>query len=237
MNEFISRVGIFYWFTWQWLRGFFNIYHRIDVTGAGNVPNAGGGILASNHLSHWDSFAIGCSIRRRIKFVADKKMYKRAFFSWFLNSIGGVQLTRGEHKGSEMISDAIDVIKQGSMLLIYPEGMRSRSGVPGRSRTGMLVMAAQTGAPIIPCRISGTSAALPVKGRFLKPAKITVSYGKPIRFEPGEIDLDDREKLMRQSEIVLDTILSLPGTFPKNAAMTEEGWWSDRRKESQDKDE
>ena len=99
-----------------------------------------------------------------------------------------------------------------------------------RNRTGMMVMAARTGAPIIPCRVSGTSDALPVKGRFIKPATISVSYGKPIQFDPDEIDLDDREKLMRQSEIVLDAIMSLPGRFPKNAEMTEEEWWSERRK-------
>jgi len=237
MNDFARRVGFLYWLTWQVLRGFFNVWHRLQVTGAENIPDTDGVILASNHLSHWDSFAMGCSVRRRIGFVADKKMFKRPLFGWFLAAIGGVALTRGKGRGGEMLDDASGMIGKDSLLIIYPEGTRSRSGVPGRSRTGIIVMAAKTGAPIVPCRVTGTSESLPIGAKFLRPSKISVAYGKPIRFGKDEIDLENREKLMEQSEEVMDVIMSLPGKFPPNAEMSEDEWWDIRRKSRQSSNE
>jgi len=228
MFEFVKRVGPGYWLTWQTLRCLFNIFHRIHITGVENIPLEGGVILASNHLSHWDSFAIGCSVPRRVRFVADTKMYKRSFAKWFLKRDGGVEIDRSKSSGEDMIGNAVEAVNNEILLIIYPEGTRSRNGIPGRSRTGIMVIAAKTGAPIVPCRVTGTGDALPVGARFIKPFKIKVAFGKPVIYQRSEIDLEDRDRLMTQSESIMDAIMSLPGKFPSYAEMSEEEWRKSR---------
>jgi len=228
MSEFVKRVGPGYWLTWQTLRGLFNIFHRIHITGVENIPLTGGVILASNHLSHWDSFAIGCSVPRRVRFVADTKMYNRFYFKWYLKRDGGVEIDRSQSRGEDMIENAVEAVNNGNLLIIYPEGTRSRNGIPGRSRTGIMVIAAKTGAPIVPCRVTGTGEALPVGARLIRPVRIEVAFGKPIIIQRSEIDLDNRDGLMTQSESIMDAIMSLHGSFPSYAVMSEDEWRKSR---------
>ncbi len=216
MLEFLKRDGLGYWLIWVFLRPHWFIWHRFRVSGAENVPLSGNGIIASNHLSHLDSPPIGYAVNRRVHYVADEAMFEKPFLKWWLPATGGVKISREGGQGEVMIGDAFDTLNKGKLLVIYPEGTRSRTGYPGRCRTGVIVIAAKTGAPIIPCRLSGTFDCWPYNRVFPKPGPIQVSFGKPIYIDPDNIDLDDRDALMEKADELMESIMSLPGWFPKS---------------------
>ncbi len=224
MFRFIKRVGFLYFLEFWFVRTHFTIWHRIRIIGSENIPLSGGVILAANHASHHDSPSIGCAIPRRVRYIADEAMFKKFFLKWYLPRTGGVSITRGSGKGGEMIKVASEVINGGDLLIIYPEGTRTRSGYPGPARTGMIVIAEKTGAPIVPARASGIFDCMPPGSKFPMPGPIQVAFGKPIRFEPGEIDLNDRKKMIGQAAMVMEAINSLPGWHPKRAKMSEDEW-------------
>jgi 1-acyl-sn-glycerol-3-phosphate acyltransferase len=142
-------------------------------------------------------------------------MFRKIFLRWYLPMTGGIPIKRGGGGGQDLIDIAIGVLKKGGLMIIYPEGTRSRTGYPGRARTGIVVIAKQANVPIVPCRISGTYECWPYSSAWPKPGPIQVSYGKPIRWNPDEIDLNDRIDLEKRAAEVMDAIQSLPGWIPK----------------------
>lgn len=216
MFDFLKRVGLFYWLECGVVYAHFRFWHCLTITGQENIPLDGGVIVAANHLSHLDSPPIGCSIPRRARYVADTEMFKKFFLRWYLPLTGCIPIRRGGG-GSDMIDTSADVLKKGDLMILYPEGTRSRTGLPGRVRTGIVVIAKQADVPIVPCRISGTFECWPWNSFWPKPGPIQVSFGNPIRWNPDEIDLDDREDIERKAEQVMDAIQALPGWIPKTA--------------------
>jgi 1-acyl-sn-glycerol-3-phosphate acyltransferase len=218
MFDFLKRVGFFYWLQYGIVRAHFAVWHRLTVNGQENIPLEGGIILAANHLSHLDSPSIGCCIPRRSRYVADTGMFRKFFLNWYLPRTGGIPIDRSSSGGEKMINTAVDVLKKGDLLILYPEGTRSRTGYPSRARTGMIVLACKAGVPIVPCRISGTFKCWPYSVKWPRPGPIQVSFGKPIQWNPDDLDLKNRGDLETKSTQVMAAIQSLPGWIPKTAS-------------------
>lgn len=216
MFDFLKRVGLIYWLEYGIVHSHFKIWHRLKKTGQENIPLEGGVIVASNHLSHLDSPPIGGCIPRRARYVADTEMFKKPILKWYLPLTGGIPIRRGGG-GSDMIDISCKVLNNGDLMILYPEGTRTRTGHSGRARTGIVVIAKKTGVPIVPCRISGTYECWPYSSVWPKPGPIQVSFGEPIRWNPDKIDLNDREDMARKAEEVMDAIQALPGWMPKTA--------------------
>jgi 1-acyl-sn-glycerol-3-phosphate acyltransferase len=219
MFDLLKRVGLIYWLEYGLVHAHFRFWHGLNVTGQENILLDGGVIVASNHLSHLDSPPIGASTPRRARYVADTEMFKKFFMKWYLPFSGAIPIKRGGGGGSDMIDISVDVLKKGELMIFYPEGTRSRTGYPGRARTGFIVIAKKAEVPIVPCRISGTYECWPYSSVWPKPGPIQVSFGKPIYWKPDEINLDDRDDLERKASQVMEVIQSLPGWIPKTAKL------------------
>jgi len=216
MFEFLRRTGPYYWFAWRVVRIHFTIWHQLKVIGVENVPLSGGALLAANHISHLDPPSIGVSLVRRTRFVAKQELFEQFFLKWFLPSLEVIPIKRGSG-GSAMLETAIKAVEKGDLVTFFPEGTRSRTGYPGRPRTGIVVVAASTGVPVIPARVSGTFDCMPPGSRFPRPGPIQVAFGKPIVWKKGEIDLNNREQMQQAAQYIMDRIMELPGWFPKRA--------------------
>ncbi|MFH1675852.1 MAG: lysophospholipid acyltransferase family protein [bacterium] len=193
--------------------------------GVENIPKTGGFIVACNHISHLDPPAVGCANPRLSHFVAKEELFRQFFFSWYFGQIGIIPIKRGGG-GRVMLDTAADAIKKGEVVTMFPEGTRSKTGMPGRPRTGFIVLAAMANCPIIPARVSGTYDCMPPGSGFPLPGKVQVVYGKPISWARDELNADNREQMISEAERVMNIILSLPGWHPKNAKINH-----DRRSE------
>jgi 1-acyl-sn-glycerol-3-phosphate acyltransferase len=159
------------------------IFFRMRVTGRDNVPASGGFLVASNHLSYLDPLAVGTACRRPIFYMARDSLFKGAFFGSLLKAIHAFPVRR-EYGDTRAIKQAIKHVRSGNGLLIFPGGTRgSREAQPG---IGFL--AAKLGVPVVPVFIKGTDAALPKGAKRVRFSGITVSFGKPLRFNSSESD-------------------------------------------------
>jgi len=222
MFDLLGRMGPWYWMGWRVVRTYFAIWHGLRVVGIENLPLRGGAILACNHVSHLDPPSVGCAIPRRLHYVAKEELFHQFFLSWYLPTIGVIPIKRGGG-GRMMLDSAAAAIEKGGVIALFPEGTRSRSGLPNRPRTGVMVLAAMTGAPVIPVRISGTYDCMPPGSPLPRPGHIQVAFGTPIRWRPGELDAGDREQLTVAAEMVMKAVQSLPGWVPKRAKARREG--------------
>ena len=135
---------------------------RPRIVGLEHVPDRGGVILASNHLSFIDSIAIPSVVKRKVVFLTKsdyftgtgpKGFVSRAFFE----GLGMLPVDRDDSKAAiESLQTALEVLGRGEAFGIYPEGTRSRDGRLYRGRTGVAHLALTAGVPVVPVGLTGT---------------------------------------------------------------------------------
>src|SRR5919198_512662 len=111
------------------------IYFRLRRLGTEHVPD-GGVILASNHRSFLDPFAIGCCIGRPIYFVAKRELFRNPLLGWLLNCLGAFPIRRGQ-SDEESMATALALLERGQAVVIFPEGTRIRTGSLARPKRGV----------------------------------------------------------------------------------------------------
>jgi 1-acyl-sn-glycerol-3-phosphate acyltransferase len=153
-------------------------------------------ILVANHASHLDTPVILSALPRRLRkrtvvAAAADYFYRNRFVAYAVSLIfNTVPIERKRGGGMSKNGGHLDrLLDQGWNLLLYPEGTRSRNGMPGPLRRGAAVLAAAHNLTIVPIRVTGTAQAMP-PGRFWpkrardrpmpRRHRIEVSFGEPI---------------------------------------------------------
>ncbi|TGA98139.1 1-acyl-sn-glycerol-3-phosphate acyltransferase [Sporolactobacillus shoreae] len=133
---------------------FYKIFFRISVEGVENIPNEGGVLICSNHLSNFDPPLIGILIKRSLSFVAKEELFKIPFLGRLLRHLQAFPIKRGSgDRGA--IRTAMQLLRNGHALLIFPEGHRNPNAPLRQGLSGAGFFALKTDASIIPCAIIG----------------------------------------------------------------------------------
>ena len=170
--------------SWPVVKGVF----RLRATGVDRLPDSGF-VLAANHVSNLDPWAVGIPIfpRRWLRFMAKSELF------WFplglvIRAGGAFKVRRGEHD-REAIETAMELARAGEIVMMFPEGTRRRKGLrkkwEARPRTGAARIALGAGVPLVPAAVKGTDSL-----RRLGPLR--VAYGDPIRVD-DLTEMDDRD--------------------------------------------
>ncbi len=163
------------------------------------VPGRGAVILAPNHFSFMDHFLMGCYIRRKVRFMAKSQLFKRPM--QFIYTHGGVFPVRRGARDEEMFITARTILKREGAITMYCEGGRSRTGkVAEQAKRGIGRLALETGAPVVPIAIYGSSRVR--NWKRLQFPKVTIQYGDAIRWEPIE------DPTREQQQAVADQVLA-----------------------------
>jgi 1-acyl-sn-glycerol-3-phosphate acyltransferase len=172
--------------------------YRVRYVGRENIPAAGGVLVVSNHQSHFDPPLVGMGCPRRMNYLARDTLFGFfAPFRWLIHSLDAIPIDR-DGIGLGGIKEAMKRLKRGEMVLIFPEGTRSRDGKMAPFRPGFTALAVRSGAAILPVAVEGAFHAWPRWRKFPGLGRIRVAFGKPI--SPAEIlDCDERE-LMAEVE-------------------------------------
>jgi len=168
-----------YWLVRAIFQPFFHVYFRLGRIGREHIPAEGAVIIASNHRSFLDPFVIGTMARRPMYYVAKQEMFTRPWRSWVLSSLGAFPVERGTGDAA-MIETATAILERGDILLMFPEGTRTRPGPLGKPKRGAARLALQTGAPVVPVAVIGTEAVR--RGWRIRPHKVRIRAGRPLRF-------------------------------------------------------
>src|SRR5215203_5696986 len=153
-------------------------YFRLRRLGREHIPS-GGVILAANHRSFLDPFAIGCCLPRPIYFVAKRELFRNPLIGWFLNCMGAFPVKRGE-SDEESVHTALALLDRGQAVVIFPEGTRIRAGSLAPPKRGVGRLALESGAPVVPIAITGSERAR--NGWRIKPVRVHVRCGPPLTF-------------------------------------------------------
>ncbi len=166
-------------------------FFRARGIGSEKVPARGPVILAPNHFSFMDHFFLGTAIRRKVRFMAKSQLFQPPM-QWIYTH-GGVFPVRRGYADEEAFTTANRILDRGGVIAMYSEGGRSRTGKLSDSvRPGIGRLALESGAPVVPIAIHGSSRVR--NWKRLQFPKVTVLYGDPIRWERIEHPTRDEQQ-------------------------------------------
>lgn len=153
-------------------------------TGAERVPARGALVIAPNHRSYLDPPLVGCGAGRELFFFAKKELFGVPVLGYVIRHVfNAIPIRRGS-VDRRAIATAIDAVRGGGALVLFPEGTRAAPGGYLPPKLGAAMVAAKAGAEVVPVHIEGTGrGALGLIRSALRLERIRVTYGDPIRLE------------------------------------------------------
>jgi glycerol-3-phosphate dehydrogenase (NAD(P)+) len=161
------------------------VWLRLSRHGREHARVDGGLIVASNHRSFLDPFAIGALLpwRRRIQFVAKVELFEKRWLGWILSRLGAFPIRRGQSDEAAM-ETARRAVERGGTVVIFPEGTRIRSGSLGTPKRGVGRLALESGVAVLPVAVHGSDQVR--RGWRIRPRKVRLRAGQPMTFPRTE---------------------------------------------------
>ena len=181
-GELIKLVGL-------WL---VQLFFRPRILNGDRLPEEGGVLLVSNHVTLADALFLTLVSTRPIRFIVAKEYTGVRLLGWILELFDSVPISNSNPK--EALRVASEALRQGQVICIFPEGQLTRTGVMTKLQRGFEIMAHRANVPILPIYMDGLwGGFLSYTGRlsFVKmpkriPHRFTVVYGKPVKLSPED---------------------------------------------------
>lgn len=191
--SFVNRLAHFL------VRVTFRPFWGPSCEGLENVPPTGRLIVACNHRHWMDTLIMPLCVQRvrYPRFLGKEELFRHPAAAWLMRELGIIRLDR--RKGDvSALKQAIEVLEAEGCLGLFPEGTRSKTGVPGRAKPGIGFLAHKTGAPVVPGRLWNTE-------KFPSPADVRLKLGPAMRYG-GD---GSRESCQAFADKVMETIFAL----------------------------
>lgn len=179
-----------------------HIMFNWKVEGRENIPKNENVVIACNHRSYFDPILNTVVMKKPVAYMAKEELFKNPFLREIITELGAFPVRRGAGD-MQVIEDSIEKVKNGSSLIIYPEGTRGKDGRVGRGKTGVVVIAAGAGADILPEAVVFEGE----KMGFRK--KVTLRIGKPIPAAEVYAAPHDRKAINAAKKRIMDAITEL----------------------------
>lgn len=177
------------------------IYFKLfgmKMCGKENLPESAPFILLANHHSMGDPFALGEVYRKGIvHFMAKEELFRNRIVSWYIRKMNGFPVKRGQTDMTAMRT-AMQVIRDGHVLGIFPEGTRHRDGKLGEIESGISVMALKMKVPVVPVYLGG---------QYRIGGKLRVAIGKPLDLDELRARRPDAETMEEVKNLVAQALL------------------------------
>ncbi len=210
-------TALVYGLLWGLARAIGWLCFRYRTEGA--IPESGGLLVAANHTSYLDIPFLGCGMRRRAWFLGRSDLFPLPVVNGILQALGWIPLRLGR-VDREAFAKAISLIKEGRVVVIFPEGSRSLDGNLRFPKPGIGMIVSQTGCPVVPAYIKGTYEALPPGSWFPRFRPVTVTYGAPIDFSTDLNSSEGKELYRRVSHTVMERIAQLGNVAAPTTRLT-----------------
>ncbi|MBU9723970.1 MULTISPECIES: lysophospholipid acyltransferase family protein [Bacillaceae] len=153
---------------------FLRIFYRVKVLGKENIPKDGGVLLCSNHIHLLDPPLVGSFIKRQVCYMAKAELFETPILKHIIRRLGAFPIRRGM-SDRQALRTGLNLLKEGNMVGIFPEGTRSKTQELGKGLAGVGFFALRSNAKVVPCAIIGTYKIF---------SRVTLVYGSPIDMNP-----------------------------------------------------
>jgi 1-acyl-sn-glycerol-3-phosphate acyltransferase len=161
-------------FAWLWL--------DLRVYDIENVPDKGGVLLIANHQSYLDPILVAVKLKRPVSFFAKSELFEHPFFGWLISNLHAFPVRQGAGDIGA-VRQAVQKLKEGHVLNVYPEGSRTEDGNLLPIQPGVALIVRKAGVPIVPVVVEGSFEVWPYNQTFPKPGRVKVLYGPPLKIE------------------------------------------------------
>lgn len=156
------------------------MFFRLRVFNTGKVPRTGGVLLVCNHQSFFDPILATLALPRECNYMARDTLFRNPRFRWLISTLNAFPVKRGT-ADLGAIKETLRRLKDGKVVLTFPEGTRTEDGSIGPMRAGVVLLARKARVPIVPVLVEGAFQAWPrhsLLPRIMHP--ILVAYGDPM---------------------------------------------------------
>ena len=182
--------------------GIYKLFYNFKIEGWENVPEKEGVIIASNHRSYADPVILTMPMKRPVTYMAKEELFHNKIFGAFIRFLGAFPVKRGAGD-MQVIDDCVDILESGRNVVIFPEGTRSKENKVGRGKTGVALIAAKSGADVLPMGIVFEGPKLHFR------SKVTLKIGKLIKSEELDIGDGSPKQLKLIKKRIMDSITEL----------------------------
>lgn len=171
---------------------------RVSVTGVGNLPGDRPVVIFSNHQGAFDIPVLQGYIPVQFRWVAKTSLFKIPIIGWSMWLAGYIGIEReSARKAYGSLKAAAEKVKNGTSVLVFPEGTRSETGELLPFKKGAFVLAAMSGVLVVPVGVTGTSGIMKKGGYTITPARVSLKIGAP--FPTAGLKADEISKLARDA--------------------------------------
>lgn len=178
-----------------------HVLYHVEVRGKDKLPLDRGYVVCSNHRANFDPIFLGIHTKPQLNFMAKEELFHNPFVRIILRGLGAFPVSRGKGDTSA-IDHAVELIREGKVLAMFPEGTRSKDGKPLRPKSGAAVVAAQTKADVVPAAIYFT-------GKLRFRSRVVVSFGDIIPNEQLHITGKSPREIKEASNLIMGKIIEL----------------------------
>ena len=176
------------------------IYNRCTSKWLFKLPKDEKFIVACNHASNLDPVIVGCFFPRRLRYFAKEELFTNWLFGACIRALGAVPVSRQNNASAAgALKGFMKLYQEGSDVLIFPEGGRTLDGKLQPLEGGVAVIASHTRAPILPAFIHGSFRSMPPGAAFIKPTKLRITFGEPLRFSDEVYSSKEGRKIIMDS--------------------------------------
>lgn len=173
------------------------VLFQFRAFGREHMPLTGPVLVCSNHQSFFDPVIVGLTFDRRLNYLARKTLFRFPPFRWLIEFLDAIPLDR-DGLGVAGLKECLRRIKQGEMVLIFPEGTRTRDGSVGPIQPGFVMLARRGNVSVLPVGMDGAYDSWPRTALLPRPTRIRVVVGKPLT--ASDIAALDDHKLLAEVE-------------------------------------
>ncbi|MFC0628471.1 lysophospholipid acyltransferase family protein [Kribbella deserti] len=209
------RTGFWFGLVVVLVKPFMLLFTKRDWRGMENVPRSGGMIFVTNHISHFDPFAVGFFIyecRRIPRLLGKASLFKLPIAGRIITSAGQIPVYRDTAEAADAFRAAVAAVEQGECVGIYPEGTitRDRELWPMTGKTGAARIALMTGCPVIPIANWGPQEVFASYGshavRLLPRKTMRITAGKPVDLSAFHGQPITAELLQKATTVIMDRV-------------------------------
>jgi len=193
-----GNPSVFYKHSRQWSKKLLKIIGiKVEIISGDPIPIDKSYIYVSNHASLTDIPILLASINDNIRIMYKKELEKIPIFGWGLRRSPFIPVVRQQaRKAMASLEDALVSFKEGGSVLVFPEGTRSSDGTLGSFKRGAFFLAIQSGKPIVPVTVVGSSKILPSGKYIFNKGKVKLIIGSPISINSNAPSKQEERQLM-----------------------------------------